>query len=117
MVSKFFKDVNIALFVVCNVLWCTLVFALQFLRYEFLPSVAPAISVNGQHAEAVRYMLKTGTMVTIEIIVWLSILLLVNKFIIFKDWKRALTIAMLEITILTLSTMMYSIQYINKFPG
>ena len=34
--TRFFKDVNISLFILCNITGCLLLYGLQFVRYAFL---------------------------------------------------------------------------------
>src|ERR1700761_7952845 len=101
--TRFFKDVNISLFILCNITGCLLLYGLQFVRYAFLPAVDPALPRREQRLQAIQFVSEKGILVLLEVLIGVSILFLINTKIIFKDRKRSISVASLEIIILLVS--------------
>lgn len=113
--TRFFKDVNILLFVLCNLTGCLLLYGLQFVRYAFLPAVDPALQRREQRLQAIQFVAEKGILVLLEILIGVLLLFLINRRIIFKDRVRSISVALLEIIILLVSMFLFSLHYVNKF--
>jgi len=114
---RFFKDVKILLFILCNLTGCALLYGLQFVRYAFLPAVDPALPPREQRIQAIQFVTEKGTLVLLEILIGVSVLFLINRKIIFKDKKRSISVASLEIITLLVSMLLFSLHYVNEFPN
>jgi len=113
--TKFFKDVNILLFIFCNLTGCLLLYAMQFLRYSFLPAVDPRLTSKEQRLQAIQFVSDRNVLVVLEILIGVAILFLINRRIIFKDRKRSISIALIELATLLVSMLLFSLEYVNKF--